>query len=65
MIVIFMEEIDEINQIIDITKVKPKVLPFKCPNCSGYGTVQYGKKVCHSCNGKGYILVNQEEDIHE
>ena len=50
---------DDINQIIDSKKTKPNVLPFKCVNCNGYGTVQYGKKVCHSCGGKGYILVPQ------
>lgn len=54
-----MDEIDEVNQIKDITKIKPTIIPFKCPNCQGYGSVQYGKKVCHSCGGKGYILVDQ------
>lgn len=48
------------NEIYDTHKVKPKVLPFRCPNCNGYGVVGYAKKVCHSCKGKGYILVEQE-----
>jgi len=58
---------DDINQIIDPKKLVPKIIPFKCVNCNGYGTVQYGKKICHSCKGKGYILVNQEmkEDTSE
>jgi len=51
---------DDINQIIDPKKLLPKVIPFKCPNCNGYGTVQYGKKICHSCKGKGYIEVEQK-----
>ena len=51
---------DDINKIEDTKKVKPNVLPFKCPNCNGYGTIMYGKKTCHSCKGKGYILVPQE-----
>jgi len=44
----------------EVQKIKPKVLPFKCPNCNGYGTVGYDKRPCHSCKGKGYILVEQE-----
>lgn len=51
---------DDINQIIDSKKLRPSVIPFKCPNCNGYGTVRYGKQVCHSCKGKGFILVPQE-----
>lgn len=42
-------------------QIKPKVLPFRCPVCRGFGTVNYGKKQCNSCKGKGYILVDQEE----
>lgn len=53
-----MEELDEINQVKSV--IKPTVVPFKCPNCSGFGTLQYGKKVCHSCKGLGYILVEQK-----
>lgn len=48
------------NNVLDTQKLKPKVMPFKCPNCGGYGTVGYIKKICHSCNGKGYVLVEQE-----
>ena len=44
-------------------KVKPKILPFKCPNCNGYGTVGYDKRKCHSCKGTGVVHVPQEEDI--
>ena len=54
------DQIDDINRIIDHKKITPKVIPFKCVNCNGYGTVRYGKQVCHSCKGKGYILVEQE-----
>lgn len=56
-----VKTMDDINQVIDQKKLRPKIIPFKCPNCNGYGTVMYGKKVCHSCGGKGYVLVNQEE----
>jgi len=51
---------DDINQIIDPKKLRPKRVPFRCVNCNGYGTVQYGKKICHSCNGKGFIVIDQE-----
>lgn len=46
----------------DVSKVKPKIIPFKCPNCGGYGKVGYAKNICHSCNGKGYVTVKQEEE---
>lgn len=29
----------------------------KCPVCNGFGTLSFGRKVCHGCGGKGYILV--------
>lgn len=49
-----------------INKIEIKFIPFKCPNCNGYGTVGYARKVCHSCKGRGTILVNQETgEIHE
>ena len=62
MIAKYMDEVDEINQTKESTKFKPVIVPFKCVNCSGYGTVQYGKKICHSCNGRGYILVDQRPE---
>ena len=48
-------------------EIKPNTLPFKCPNCNGYGVVGYAKKVCHSCGGKGVVFVPQiiEEDKNE
>jgi DnaJ-class molecular chaperone len=48
---------DDMNEVTK--KVKPNTLPFKCPNCNGYGTVQYGKKICHSCGGTGIVFVPQ------
>jgi len=52
----------------EVRKVKPTTLPFKCPNCNGYGTVGYDKRECHSCDGKGIVYVPQipideKEDI--
>jgi DnaJ-class molecular chaperone len=46
----------------DVEKIKPNTIPFKCPNCNGYGLVGYAKKVCHSCGGKGVVFVPQVID---
>jgi len=49
----------------DVKNIKPNTLPFKCPNCGGYGTVGYKRDTCHSCGGKGIVFVPQiiEEDL--
>ena len=39
----------------------PKKIAQKCPVCNGFGSLKYGKLVCHACKGKGYIIVDQEE----
>lgn len=51
------KELPKIND----TKITANYLPFKCPVCGGFGTLQYGKKICHGCGGKGFIVVSQEE----
>ena len=43
-------------------KPRPKYIPVKCAVCNGFGTLSYGKKSCHACDGKGYILVPPKED---
>ena len=47
---------------LETDKIKPNTIPFKCPNCGGYGHVGYAKKVCHSCGGKGIVYVPQVKD---
>jgi DnaJ-class molecular chaperone len=42
--------------------VEPKLIPFKCPVCNGFGTLKYGEIVCHACDGKGFIVVDQERE---
>ena len=32
----------------------------KCPVCNGFGTVNWGKKKCHACEGKGYIILPEQ-----
>jgi RecJ-like exonuclease len=44
----------------NIPIVEPKKIPFKCPVCNGFGTVKFGQLVCQACDGKGYVVVNQE-----
>ena len=43
-------------------KVKPQFIPFKCPVCSGFGTVNYGKIVCKACGGEGFLKVPLQEE---
>ena len=38
----------------------PKKIPFKCVVCNGFGSLKYGAKTCQACDGKGYIIVEQE-----
>jgi DnaJ-class molecular chaperone len=42
---------------------KPRFLPIKCPNCNGYGTVTYEKIECHSCKGRGIVVIDQETGL--
>lgn len=44
-----------------VEKIKPRFIPFKCVNCNGYGSTSFGKNVCRVCQGKGYIVVDQEK----
>lgn len=39
--------------------------PVKCVVCTGFGSVNWGKQVCHACDGKGYILIPTERDERE
>lgn len=48
-----------------IEKVRPQYHSEKCPVCAGFGTVNYGKKECKSCNGRGYIMVPNFPDVPE
>jgi Zn finger protein HypA/HybF involved in hydrogenase expression len=37
-----------------------RYIPFKCPNCNGYLTVSYGKRICPVCRGTGIVIVDQD-----
>lgn len=45
---------------MDDSPIKPKLVPFKCPVCNGFGTLKYGQKTCQACDGKGYVVISQE-----
>lgn len=55
-----MKNIPNLNS-IRVVKVKPKKIPVECPVCHNFGTLGYARKVCHGCEGKGWILVEAEE----
>lgn len=44
---------------------EPKIrfLPIRCPNCNGYGTVTSKRLTCHSCKGKGFVVIDQETGL--
>lgn len=46
-----------IKEAKDITKCVPTHIPFKCPVCNGFGTVNWGKSKCQACETRGYVLV--------
>jgi len=50
------------------TVVLPTKIPFRCPVCNGFGTVKHGTLICQACQGKGYVIVDQnsgEEGVDE
>jgi len=46
---------------INEVNITPKKIPFKCPVCNGFGTLKNGTLICHACNGKGYVVIDNEE----
>lgn len=39
---------------------EPNKMPFKCVVCNGYGTLKNGTLTCHGCDGKGWVVVDQD-----
>jgi len=56
-----MEKSQNTTTFVKVRKVKPSQVGQKCPVCSGFGTLKFGKIKCHGCDGKGFILVPAEE----
>lgn len=44
---------------------EPIKIPFKCPVCNGFGTLKYGTVKCQGCNGKGWVVVNQDREMED
>lgn len=38
-------------------KLTPENFAQRCPVCNGHGDLNYGKKVCHGCKGKGFLIL--------
>lgn len=43
----------------------PNIFAQKCPVCNGFGTLAFGKKQCHACKGRGYIIINLDREKDE
>jgi DnaJ-class molecular chaperone len=41
-----------------MTDSEERIKVFKCPVCSGFGTVSFKKVKCHACQGKGFVVIN-------
>lgn len=37
--------------------------PIKCPTCNGFGTVSREKKICHGCQGRGFVVIDQQTGL--
>ena len=44
-------------------EMKERFTPHKCPVCNSFGTLKYGKIVCHGCKGKGYIVIDNRNGL--
>lgn len=45
---------EELTQTKTLT---PENFAQRCPVCNGHGDLNYGKKICHGCKGKGYLIL--------
>lgn len=45
--------------------IKPNKIPFKCPVCNGFGTLKFGQILCQACDGKGYVVIDQDGETDE
>lgn len=45
---------------IKVKEINPKYYAQMCPVCHGFGTLKHGSRICHGCEGKGYIFVPVE-----
>jgi DnaJ-class molecular chaperone len=38
-------------------KLNPENFAQRCPVCNGHGDLNFGKKICHGCKGRGYLIL--------
>ena len=55
-------QVDKSNVTISGVKLRQKHVGQRCPVCNGFGSLKYGTKVCQACSGKGFILIEAEEN---
>lgn len=55
-----MEDLSKLKFVIKT--VRPKYIAQACPVCRTFGTVGYAKRVCHACQGKGYVLLEASSE---
>lgn len=51
---------DQTTKVVNDIPIKATRLPFRCPVCNGFGTLKYGEIVCQACEGRGFVVVDQE-----
>lgn len=50
---------------LEVKNITPTHLPFKCPVCTGYGSVGRDPEryLCHGCEGLGWVTVEQTTTV--
>lgn len=41
------------------TEPSEKYFAQKCPVCNGFGTVSNKRKICHGCEGRGFVVIDR------
>ena len=57
------DKLNIMTTMMNSEKTNLRYIPFKCPNCNGYKTVSYGKRICPVCKGKGFLVIDQETGL--
>ncbi len=42
---------------VKVNSITPEVYPVRCVVCNGHGDLNYGKKICHACSGRGFLII--------
>ena len=41
-------------------EIQQRFRAIKCAVCNTFGTLRYGSIRCHACNGRGYVIIDNE-----